>query len=434
MNIIWALVALLFTIVDTLVDFETFLTLPGDAGYSIAAVWTFLLPVVVGWLQVGSQLEPDHLRDALNDAHEVAYVATASEPVLATGIPNHAARAIDPSTTLIDYVNADERKTAPVFNYSRVFIWSQYAEHILGLYEHAATKAGRKITVRHGGRWMSSDEDNIVAQDRIGNEAEVVQYCTEPGPETNPYPGGGFLPDPTIFRPYSTLPHSPSSYATTFTMGVAHADGFVEGRVPSVSPKYDEETLPTGLRTMGEKPVFATGVFQRVAQAAILAHILQWGTTGASILIQFNTPPTGFGCRVLTFIIYGAAGTLAFWLLLFSSVLAHSARPQSVRGRRSVLKTLIGWVASLTRWSGKAIAIANGLGILVSCTMQFAGVYDNCFCSSTLFGGKSNGLVSFTPADIQRSDVFGYWIGGTVMAFGFSGLYSFAIYVASPMG
>ena len=431
MNIIWALVALSFTIVDSLVDFDYFLTVPGDAGYSIAALWTYLLPVVVGWLHVGSQPEADHLRNALNEAHEVAYVATSSEPVPATRIPNRSTRAVDPSTRLIDYVNADEKKTAPILNYARVFIWSQQAEYILKLYECAAARAEKRITVQHGGEWTSGDEDNIVARDRIGNEEEVVQYCMH-GPETNPSPSHGFWQPPTPFAPYSALSPSTNPSSMTFGMGVADANFADELTIPTVSFKYDQGALPEGLRAVPEKPEFATEVFQRVAVATFLALALQWGTTGASILIHLNTPPKGIGCRVLTFILYGAAGTISFWLLLLSSILGHSARRQSVHGGRSGLKRWIGYTAALIRGLGKTIAIMNGLGILVSCTLQFAGVYDNCFCSSTIFGGNLNGLVSFIGPDIRGSEVYGYWIGGTVMAFSVSGLYSFAIYIATP--
>ena len=409
MNIIWVLVAFLFTIVDSFVDLDYFLTVPGDAGYSIAAVWTYLLPVVVGWLHVGSQLEADHLRNALDDAHEIAYVATATEPVLATRIPGRSTRAIEPSTRLIDYVNADEKKTAPIFNYSRAFIWSQQAECVLRLYKHAAARAERRTTVHRGGFWKSHDTDTIVAQDRIGNETEVVHYCTEEKEDifcSSPRPGSLQFP----------VPHTPYSPSTLGAL--------------SESTKYDEETAEA---TMPVKPVFAIEVFHRVAFATVLALGLQWGTTGASVLIHLFTPPTGMGCRALTFFVYGSAGTVAFLLLLLSSILAHWARLQTDREQRSGFKTFVGSVATIARWVGKTIAIMNGIGILVSCGMQFGGVYDNCFCSSTIFGGNPDGLVKFVEQDIKGSEVYGYWIGGIIMAFGVSVLYTFVIYVATPM-
>ena len=412
MNIIWVLVAFLFTIVDSFVDFNYFLTVPGDAGYSIAAVWTYLLPVVVGWLHVGSQLEADHLHDALNEAHEIAYVATDSEPALATRISGRSTRAIEPSTRLINYVNADEKKTAPIFNYSRVFIWSQHAEHILKLYEHAASKAERRVAVRSGTVWASNDADAIAPQDRSGNEVEVVQYCAEKEEDVV-----ASSPRPDSQQSQIPVPHARYS-AFTF-------------RDPSESTKYDEETAEAAIAI---KPVFATEVFHRVIFATILALGLQWGTTGASVLIHLFTPPKGMGCRALTFVVYGSTGTVSFLLLLLSSILAHWARPQSLRGKRSGFKIFVGCIAALTRWLGKTLAILNGLGILLSCGMQFGGVYDNCFCSSTIFGGNPDGLVKFVEQDIKGSEVYGYWIGGIVMAFFVSVLYTFAIYVATPMG
>ena len=216
MNIFWVLVTLLFTVVGSLVDFQDVITVPGDAGYPIAALWTYLLPLVIGWLHVGSQLKTDQLRDALEDGHNMAYIATATEPVLAAKVPN---QAIKCSAELVDHFNADEMKTAPIFNYARVFTWSQHMGYVLNLYRHAAAKAQEKETVRRGGVWSSSANGVMEDRDRVGSAEEVVQYCME--------------------RPAAMV-------------------------------------APVG-------PVFATKVFQRVFLAAILAHVLQWGTTGASI-------------------------------------------------------------------------------------------------------------------------------------------------------
>ena len=437
MNIVWVLVAFLLTIIDSFVDFDNFITVPGDAGYSIAAVWTYLLPLVVGWLHVGSQPEADHLRDALDEAHDVAYVATYTEPVLASRVSGQSARAIKPSTRHIDHVNADEKKAAPIFNYSRVFIWSQHAEHISKLYEHAANKADRRITVQRGGEWMGNDDGTIPAPDRIGNEAEVMEYCMDEH-ETSSNPNPRDIPPQFTapFSPYSAFPPSPEPSAMAFlTAGTyANAGAYVHRRHQSELSKFEEEGSSAEVRAALEKPVFATEVFHRVAFATFLALGLQWCTTGAAIIIHLNTPPKGIGCRATTFTAYGAAATVAFLLLLLSSVLAHLARRQCVDEKRSGSKTFIGYIAMLTRWLGKFIAIMNGFGILISCMMQFAGVYDNCFCSSTIFGGNPNGVVWFVEEDIRGSAVYKYWIGGIIMAFGASGLYTFAIYVATPMG
>ena len=434
MNIVWVLIAFLLTIVDSFVDFSNFITVPGDAGYSIAAAWTYLLPLVVGWLHVGSQPEANHLLNALNEASAAAHVATTSEPIPAALVTGHPTRAIESSTRHINNSNADEAKAAPIFNYSRVFIWSQSAEYILRLCENAAAKADRKITVQRGGEWGINADGTPSARNWIGNEAEVVRYCTtEHQALIDPNPRDPQSPIP--LASYSAFPPSPRHSTMAFGMSGTGtgANDSTHGHFFASSSGEDEEASPAGVRAPPEKPIFATKVFKRVAYATVLALGLQWGTTGASVLIHLNTPPKGIGCRALSFTVYGAAATVAFLLLLLSSILAHLARRQGVRGERSGRKLLIGYIAMLTRWLGKVIAIMNGFGILLLCIMQFAGVYDSCFCSSNIFGGDPNGLVSFTGEDVKGSEVYVYWIGGIVMAFGVSGLYTFAIYVATPM-
>ena len=382
MGINWVLLALALTIVDSIEDFDHFIALPGSAGHSTAAVWLYILPLVIGWVNVGSQPDADQLHDALDKAHEIAYVATAAEPVLATQL--HSARGIEPSTWDIDYVNADERKTTPTYNYSRVFIWSQHAEHILRLNKNAANKADRRMTVQWVEEWMDSDNGTILAHNRVGNEAEVVEYCMEEQEapfDPNPRPGA-----------------------------------YTHGRQPRASSVHDEEAPATEAPVVSNKPVFAAGVFHRVVLATVFALCLQWCTTGGAILIHFHTPPKGLGCRAMVFTAYGAAATVAFWLFLSSSVLAHLARRQSIHGRRSGSKAFIGSMAMFTRWLGKFIAIMNGSFILLSSVMQFTGAYDSCFCSSTTLGGDTNGVVRFME-DIKKNEVYAAWNSGLGAAF-----------------
>jgi len=204
---------------------------------------------------------------------------------------------------------------------------------------------------------------------------------------------------------------------------------------PPTGQDWEKLSLMNAPSAHGEEhplPTFATEVLQRVAFATVLALVLQWSTTGATILIHLKTPPMGVGCRAMTFIIYGVTATLVFWFLLFSSILAHLAGSKTPK--RTALKDLIGCIATFTRWLGKVMAILNGLGILLSCIMQFAGVYDSCFCSSSILGGNPHGIVSFTEDDVRKSEVYVFWIGGVIMAFGSSIAYAFAIYAASPMG
>lgn len=109
-SLIWVFLAFLLTLIDSFVDFNHFITIPGAAGYSTVAVWSYLLCLVTGWLEVGFQREGNSLCDALDGAHQIAYMATAAEPALAAQVAGPSARGIDPSTGHIDYANRDEKK------------------------------------------------------------------------------------------------------------------------------------------------------------------------------------------------------------------------------------------------------------------------------------------------------------------------------------
>jgi hypothetical protein len=112
--------------------------------------------------------------------------------------------------------------------------------------------------------------------------------------------------------------------------------------------------------------------------------------------------------------LYGGVGTLCFFLMFASSILAHCARPKAGNDT-TMLQDFEGAFAMLFRWAGKALAVMNGLGIIVASIMQFAGVYDNCFCLSNLFQGHSDGILRLLDpqaVDIKGSEVYRFWIGG----------------------
>jgi hypothetical protein len=62
-----------------------------------------------------------------------------------------------------------------------------------------------------------------------------------------------------------------------------------------------------------------------MASATITALFVQWGTSGAAILISYLTPGKGLGCRSGAYVTYGSLGTVSWLLLVFSLVLSHAA-------------------------------------------------------------------------------------------------------------
>jgi len=374
-SICWATVSILLTLIDSLVDFASFYASPGDSGYAIAAIWSYLLPLVAGWFQIGSQPEAYHLRDALEEANSNArrVAIPSTRRRVASEVIGRERCAIEYAKHDVQRPQGDEKNATPIFNYSRVFIWSSQTEFMLHLYQNASAKAKGHITV-DGSDWDFEHPE----RNTVGSNIQVVKYC---------------------------LGDSPG-------LDVIH------------------ESQP--MIAEGRYIVWAPRVTQRVLIATIFGLGVQWGTTTAAILIPVETPPTGFGCRSLTFAVYGILSTIVFILMLLSSFLSHKARPWLRYHKRPGFNSM----AYISRWMGKSIAVINGLGMLVSCILQLSGGYDNCYCNTTTFGGSvSSGTLTFYFGSYNFTSTTFYkvWIGGIALAISSCLSYLAAVYVASPM-
>ena len=409
MNFVWVVFAILLTIIDSF-----HLQQSDDVGYAIVATWTYLLPLIMGWLYVGSQPEPNHLRDCLNAANQIAWVATDQKdrPVLAIDINGRPTRAIEYERGDVDTARKDELRTAPVFNYSRTFIWALKAQHILSLARNAAAKADKRIPVDNygavqGAMWVASDSGNVANENRLGTDEQVIDYCTEDAPPTEKVFVFG-APSPLI-QSSPTSSRTPNTPAATL-------------------PFYD----PRNTRRHSDVR-WASGIWGRVALAALLALGLQWGTVGAAVVIHYWKAPVGLGCRSLSFLLYGSVATLAFFLCLASSILTHISRPQHgpAYWRSWSQRCLNGW-AVFCGYAGKSLAVASGIGILVVCFFQSAGTYNNCYCASMTFDNGFHDVVLLTINYVVGPSLIHVWAGGLILAFSTAVLFGISIYLGTP--
>ena len=405
MNFVWVVFAILLTIIDSFYSPPT-----DDVGYAIVATWTYLLPLIMGWLQVGSQPEPNHLRDSLDAANKLAWVATDRkyDPVLARSVVGRRTQAIEfMKAEDVDSAREDELRTAPVFNCFRAFAWSLNAQHVLSMVKNAAAKAEVQTPVdNYGGRcaaWVMDDSGSVASENRLGTEEQVVAYCAE---DTRPFEIVFGAPGPII-------PPSPvSSHIPTTPIAVL--------------PFY-------GPRDTRTSSLWAPGIWGRVAVAVLFALGLQWGTVGAAVIIHYWKPPVGLGCRSISFLMYGVAGTLAFFLCLASSILAHISRPQ--RGPAYLRSWSQPWLnggAVFCRNLGQILAVISGLGILLVCFFQSTGAFTNCYCASMTFDRGAHDVAFFMVNYVITPDVIKVWIGGLVLAFSTAVMFGFSIYLGTP--
>ncbi|KAF9649011.1 hypothetical protein BDM02DRAFT_3114536 [Thelephora ganbajun] len=402
-NFAWVIVTAVVTIADTF-----YRPIPGEIGYGTVTSLAYLLPLMIGWLHVGSEPEPNHLKDSLEEASSVARVATNSgdEPVLAESPTGQRRRAIEFVKRLdVDLARRDELRTNPIFNSSRVFVWSQIAEVIYTLARNAAAKGERRLPA-HGSATMDGQEEKVAIEARNWTAYEVIYYC-----------GGEDTAFERFFRaPRPILPSLP---------GTSNSHGIAAGLLPFFV-NY------TGIQ---EPSLWATGVWKRVALATGLALGLQWGITGAGILIYYKMHPVGLGCRATSLLIYGILGTVSFFLLLVSSVLAHLSRPRSgSRYRYSRVRSFQETGAILSRWLGKALGMISGLGILVISLIQPLGIFSNCWCSTMTFDRPEQFVAFMTGNFASEWGVFKVWVGGLAMALATATLFGFSMYLGTPPG
>ncbi|KAJ3513772.1 hypothetical protein NMY22_g14943 [Coprinellus aureogranulatus] len=353
-SIIWGVLAFVFTVVeyftgDIQARFQA-------SGQGVGSLWLWLLPIVMGWLQVSPKCDEQRIRVALERANALAYVASERQPVPARSISQH--RAIYLAFTEDDELRADERITAPVYNYARFLPWVQSVEEIHAIFKAASRRRQAHESVDPSIPWVDVEPNERPREEnRTGNTEQIALYGT--------------------------------------TQGLPLEAG--RGRSPSR---------------------WGPNIVSRIAIASFLALLLQWGTVGGSIVINYFTPTTGLGCRSGSYVVFGALSTLVWIFLLVSSILSHFAVGLKDNRAHRWPRVLARWISIGLRRLGKVVAAFNAIWILLTCFFHFGNFYDRCYCNSSVFGRRDSAysVILLDPADVPAMKAA--WIGGTCLAAG----------------
>ncbi|KDQ64403.1 hypothetical protein JAAARDRAFT_166574 [Jaapia argillacea MUCL 33604] len=366
-SIAWVIIAYILSIIDAFNNFsgnsyptvQSLRTVVNYFGKGVGFLWLWLLPVVVGWLQISPKCDWIRLTKALERTNPIAYVPTPNDVVRASTISEERAFMIDahPDGLLCHRhgsIACDEELTAPIFNYTRLLGWVQAVEDVVAVFRVAAQKANHHIPVDPDVVWKGQGRQDIHRDNRTGTVDQVIAYCQAP----------------TYFR----------------------------------------------------RSRWGPGVYKRVIVASFFALSLQWGTTGAAILVPYLTPTVGLGCRSGAYLVYGTIATFIWAILLTSSVLSHYAHPRSHRSQRLLpscrASSIAGLLSIILRRVGKVLATCNAIWLVVLCMFQFTSFFDSCYCASCVLGLRSRAfdIVQATAADLElmRSG----WIAAVTLASG----------------
>lgn len=149
--------------------------------------------------------------------------------------------------------------------------------------------------------------------------------------------------------------------------------------------------------------------------AAFVGIILFWCTTGAGILIAYETPTVGLGCDSGGYLLYGILVTYSWILLLLSAYLSHRHAINTEGGEPNTWWCSL--LAAFTCYTGKFIAGINALWLLCASVFQFTNLYNTCWCStSSLSLGSRAWLVLFASDTQIASASMAPWVGGVFLA------------------
>ncbi|KAJ6568460.1 hypothetical protein B0H10DRAFT_2168855 [Mycena sp. CBHHK59/15] len=165
-SLIWVTIAFVFTVIDSFTG-----TIPSStlnaSGQGVGSVYLWLLPVVIGWLQLSPKCDSERLHRAVRRANDEAYVASAD----GAAIP---ASAVSPNraislATFAGAVHRDEQCSPPIYNYARFLPWVQAVEAVHGVFREAAARAERHLPRGEGVR----------PGNRRGTRAQVEAYVRD---------------------------------------------------------------------------------------------------------------------------------------------------------------------------------------------------------------------------------------------------------------
>ncbi|KAG1727272.1 uncharacterized protein EDB91DRAFT_893799 [Suillus paluster] len=250
-SIAWVIIAYLLTVASSLSDVRSNIN---SNGQGTGSVWLWLIPIVIGWLQLSPKCDYARVKKAMDNADVISFVVTCDGVVKASDLSERRAVSIDANAENLS--SPDENLTPPVFNYARAIPWSRSAEDVLDAFRMASNNVKEHRPVKMGDIWKNASRRNVIEPcNRSGDPSQVDAYCRLPRYAVrSPWASGMF------FRMFfaSVLPLA-LQWATT---GAA------------VLVVYYTPTVGLGCRSLGYLiyGALATMVWMMLVMSSVLSH------------------------------------------------------------------------------------------------------------------------------------------------------------------
>ncbi|KAL1839921.1 hypothetical protein VTJ49DRAFT_1009 [Mycothermus thermophilus] len=374
-----------------------------DEGLSVSSsmLWTWLVPVILGWITVGTQNSPRDIRENLSDPPQPSFAGWNRHDARRKK-PFYTAQAEDDLSTLglLGFsIHGDELHPGPTYNYARIYTWRYTAARLLAYFEAAAAH---------------------LAAENAARETQGRQATT--------------TPDASSLARACGLPRPSESELTTYPSFNHHR----RRRQGSAQEGIDSQGIDSqGIDSRGidnrgndsrgndSRGIDSRGIdgefYRQVLGAAATAAAVQWATAGSAIVISYLTDVRGLGCRSGGYLLYGVLSTAAF-LSLMGSV--HCSRQAILRHREEATTGHGGlsfqfWraLALVLRLVGKILVVGNAVWLMLSSLAELIGLFDSCWCHGVVFQWGDRAWVALfkSPSDLEER-ASGPWAGGVAMA------------------
>jgi hypothetical protein len=371
-SIAWVIIAYIFTIIDYFS--QGVQDALNSNGGSIGSLWLWLLPVVVGWLQLSPKCDSNRLHQAVDRANSIAYVANqTSQPIKAENISRK--RAIYIARSELDEARLDERSTPPIYNYARFLPWVQAVVVVSDAFGIISERDHHHDPVVPGTEWWDRNSEGAGALTAL----QVQNYSL-------PRPGSVYhhpmhkcrLDSSVISRMFIA-----SALALTLQWGATVSAVIIIWFKPPIGGHYN----------------------------------FYYHLSGAEPFITL----LGLGCRSASYITYGALSTLVWMMLLTSSILTYYSTNTPTHSFQehfilALQARVARWLSIFLRRLGKLIAGLNGVWIVAIGLLQFSSFYDRCYCNSGVMGLGKHAYDVISPVDVGSMRTT--WIGGFFLAAG----------------
>ncbi|KAF7304269.1 hypothetical protein HMN09_00828200 [Mycena chlorophos] len=355
-SILWVIIAYVFTVVDSFTSVVTTYSELNSNGQAVGSIFLWLLPVVIGWLQISPKCDFERVNAAVERANKIAFVATHDgEPVHASHVSTKRAISLRRGSGI---VHSDENHTAPIYNYARFLPWSMAVETVYVAFREASERSANYRPVNSEQDWQKGDRTvRIRPENRKGSFEQVGAYVQFRSSEIEPPRRSRW--GPGIISRFLVA----SCLALALTWGTIGAAVLVAFYTPT-----------KGL-------------------ACRSGSYLIYGVVSTLIWIL---------------------------LVLSSTLAHYASLVPTFKDRYQHTKTtrLAGITSVIMRRTAKTLAALNFIWVLLACLFQFSSFYDRCWCNSSVFYWREHAynVILVTAADVAALNI--PWVLGVALACG----------------